>query len=631
MKKVLRSAIFIFTLFMFISGTALAALPIDVPREDTLILDQIFRYPVANNFNLWTPGAGALPTRQAFVADTFWYIDQQTGEWINSLAREKPIYNDDYTEMKVNLRKGIYWSDGVEFTADDVVFTIKTLKANSGMYFSQALNEYVDRIEKTGKYSVKFYFNKSNSRFHYNFTSDFYATYIMPKHIWKDVKNPTKYDFYPVVSLGAYVQEDGDPAGYWELFKRRDDWERTTAGVITGKPGPKYILTIAYGDDAKKVMAMANHDLDLVMNLNFESFEALRARSKTARSWFKDFPWAWPNELSTRRLEFNLGKDNVYQNKDVRWALSLALDIVDLQTEYLGGTAPVAALSQPYTPFMYEHYYKPLKPWLKDFTIKVADGETFKPFDDQVPAKIAAWAKEQGYNVPTDPVKEEKLFGIGWWKYAPKVAEKLLDKNGFRRNDKGQWLLPDGTPWEIDIMAMADEVDSYRLALGAQYQLQKFGIKVKLDTVDRNTGQSRMRMGDYTVQSYIAGPGSANAVVDKWPYIEMLDSKYYVPNGKSTSEFLNPSRLKDPKIDEFIEEMGAVPPGNPKLINKELDYFKYMTKQRYFINLTGFKKFIIFDEKYWSNFPTGENPYGQPCYWFLGSKFVLPYLEKVNN
>ncbi len=58
--------------------------------------------------------------------DTFWYIDPDKGldgVWDNSLAAEKPIYNADFTEMTVKLRRGIYWSDGVEFTADDVVYT----------------------------------------------------------------------------------------------------------------------------------------------------------------------------------------------------------------------------------------------------------------------------------------------------------------------------------------------------------------------------------------------------------------------------------------------------------------------------------------------------------------------------
>ena len=58
------------------------------------------------------------------------------GVWDNSLASEKPIYNADFTEMTVKLRKGIFWSDGVEFTADDVVYTIQTHMKTNGLRWS---------------------------------------------------------------------------------------------------------------------------------------------------------------------------------------------------------------------------------------------------------------------------------------------------------------------------------------------------------------------------------------------------------------------------------------------------------------------------------------------------------------
>ena len=48
----------------------------------------------------------------------------------------KPIYNADFTQMTVKLRKGIFWSDGVEFTADDVVYTIQTHMKTNGLRWS---------------------------------------------------------------------------------------------------------------------------------------------------------------------------------------------------------------------------------------------------------------------------------------------------------------------------------------------------------------------------------------------------------------------------------------------------------------------------------------------------------------
>ena len=38
--------------------------------------------------------------------------------------------------MTVKHKEGIYWSDGVEFTADDVVFTVETQIAHPGMGWS---------------------------------------------------------------------------------------------------------------------------------------------------------------------------------------------------------------------------------------------------------------------------------------------------------------------------------------------------------------------------------------------------------------------------------------------------------------------------------------------------------------
>ncbi len=36
------------------------------------------------------------------------------------------VLNEEYTKFRITLKEGIYWSDGVEFTADDIIYTFKT-------------------------------------------------------------------------------------------------------------------------------------------------------------------------------------------------------------------------------------------------------------------------------------------------------------------------------------------------------------------------------------------------------------------------------------------------------------------------------------------------------------------------
>ena len=63
-------------------------------------------------------------------------------------------------------------------------------------------------------------------------------------------------------------------------------------------------------------------------------------------------------------------------------------------------------------------------------------------------------------------------------------AEDLLLKNGFSRS-KRKWLLPDGTPWNISIIAPADfEIDATRLAFAVADQWRKFGVEVNVETLE---------------------------------------------------------------------------------------------------------------------------------------------------
>ncbi len=614
-------------------------LPVEVPggRENLWVFDQIFRWQTVNNFNVWRIG-GSTPFHHALMLETLWNRDQETGEFIHAMAVSDPMYNDDFTEMSVDLRQGVLWSDGEEFDADDLVFTIETIKANpelgQGGWHAQ-LVDFDVQAEKTGDYSVKFTLSRSNPRFHTLFESRWNGIYMMPQHVVEAAAMELDegqnlgawvWEAPDVVVLGNYLPVEADPNGYWELFKRRDDPENSLAGIITGNVGPPYALSIFYGgENIKKAIAMSRGELDVYFDVDIESFEFTLDNAPTARSWYTDFPWAYPNEVSTRQMVFNYEGDPVVQSKDVRWALALAINIVELQTEYIGGVAKVTPFPVPPTAKLQALYHDPMEEWLTNLQIDLGDGEMYDPYDPTVPDQIAAWAEDQGHTVPGEP---RAVFGSGWWKFDTDAAEKLMLKAGMSRGGDGKWLTPDGELWTLEIQSDPSENDAYRMGQAAADMWSDFGVDIQFTTLDRNPWDQNHFVGTYEVST----PWTSFALAsgDMWPEIQGYHSRYYAPVGEDYRPLGGNSvrRLRDDRIDELIEAMEGVNPVDQEAENVALGiaYLQNWVENMFDITAIAFKKFVTWDERYWTGFPTAENPNYQPLYWFQGGKYAIQNL-----
>ena len=347
--------------------TALAQATISgVPRRETLILENpegTIKNP--GWFNIWTINAGGQYTGLHQLAlDTLWYLDPERGlegTWENSLASEKPLYNADFTEMTVKLRPGIFWSDGVEFTTDDLIYTVETQIKNPGMRWSALLALNVDSVSSPEPWTVKFKLKKPNSRFHSLFTVRFNGIWMMPKHVFEKAEDPRKFDFNKPVSLGAYTLHSYDPDGKWFIWQRREDWKRTTLGRF-GEPGPKYAAYIDPGPPDKRVIAQLNHNLDVVHDIAPEGMFTLTKQSKELKTWFKGFPFAHPDPTLPSVI-FNLQKPG-FQNRDVRWALALLIDIKAVSMASYRGAATISAIGIPPTGTHPDDYHIPLQEWL---------------------------------------------------------------------------------------------------------------------------------------------------------------------------------------------------------------------------------------------------------------------------
>ena len=606
-----------------------SGLPVDLPREDVFVADQIYRFGVVGNYNLWVPGPEQ-PHQHSLMFETLWNLDQETAERLYGVAVSDPEYNDDFTEMTVHLRDNIYWSDDVQFTADDLVFTVETLMANSTMNWSAVLNQFVDSVEKTDDFTVVFHLKEPNPRFHYNFQTRWNGVYMMPKHIWEGVEDPTTFTFDPPVTLGAYTVSQIDPNGFWELYERREDWDRTPVGITVGQPGPKYVLTIFYGDSARKAIAMSRGELDVAFDFDYEAFQSVLETTPTARSWYTEFPWAYPNEVDSRFFAFNYESMPLFQNKDVRWALALSLNMVELQTEYIGGIARVTALPEPATSALMELYHNPMEEWLTNLQIEIEPGTMYNPYDPTVPDQIAAWAADEGYTITGDA---RSVFGSGWWKFDTDAAERLLIKSGFTRGGDGMWLTPDGEPWSFQVMAPTDEPDAFRMATAAADMWGDFGINIDLAGVERSVWNQSIPVGDFQVAVPWGNWNISNVNGDKWQELRALDSDYFVPNGERADSLggNNFMRLQADGIDEIIDSLAAVDPQSQEAIDLGQQFMQLWVENMYAIDAISFKKFVTWDERYWTGFPTSENPTYMPLYWFQGGKFAYEGLTPVGG
>ncbi|MGN1116819.1 MAG: ABC transporter substrate-binding protein, partial [Candidatus Ornithomonoglobus sp.] len=136
---------------------------------------------------------------------------------IDATMRTMGVLAQDYTigadgaSLTINLKQGVLWHDGTEFNADDVIYTVNTIKEGNTRY--TALVEPVTGIWKNDAYTVCISFSRS--------VPDSVSLFIFPI-----VKNNSLYsagqDFKPVgTGPFRYVYSGG--ATYLEAFEEHHD------------------------------------------------------------------------------------------------------------------------------------------------------------------------------------------------------------------------------------------------------------------------------------------------------------------------------------------------------------------------------------------------------------------------
>lgn len=269
----------------------------------------------------------------------------KNGKIVNDMAESVKISEDGKT-YSFQLKDNIFWQDGNKLTADDIIFTVKTIQ-NSDYKSPLRANWLGVEIEKTSDKSLKFILKSP-----YNSFLENCALKIIPAHIWKNILPEnfalSSYNLQPIGS-GQYTFSG---------------IQQTDAGFIKSidlESNHKYYNKIPYISNISfKFFANRN---DLVKAANTRTIEgfSLAALDNSQALAEKEIRQGWQeNEkfisysLSLPRyfaVFFNTNKTRVLSDGNIREALNFSADKQSIISQISASTkSKITVVDSPILP-----------------------------------------------------------------------------------------------------------------------------------------------------------------------------------------------------------------------------------------------------------------------------------------
>src|SRR5256884_341590 len=149
-------------------------------------------------------------------------------------------YSPDFKELTIRTRSGIKWSDGTPFSAEDVTYTLNSLKElGPKVRWGVDVQQFMQEAKTTSPNTVVVKFKVPAPRFFYFMTYKYdIGVYIVPKHIfqgqdWTTFKHFDTAKDWPVTTSPWKVVFSSPQQ---KVVDRRDEWWAAKAGLA---PMPK--------------------------------------------------------------------------------------------------------------------------------------------------------------------------------------------------------------------------------------------------------------------------------------------------------------------------------------------------------------------------------------------------------
>lgn len=325
------------------------------------------------------------------------YVNPKTFKY-EPLVAKSFEYVDDKT-LDFVLREDVKFHDGSPLTADDVVYTYEwVLSKESGSRQTKKLNRWLDRVEKTGPYKVRFHLKK---QYPLALRDAAVSMPLRKKGSYHAEGKPNKdAQSLQLNAVGPYKIVEFDP-GKKVVLERFDGYYK---GGPKGKPAIENIIFRTIPDWGTQQAEAMSGGIDWMYNVPTEVAEPLGLSKRVQHIAGPSMRVGFISMDSANKST----KDSPFNKLEVRQAMNHAIDRENIVKHLVKGTASVIHSVCHPTQF------------------GCTQDVTKYDFD---PAKSRALLKEAGY---------PDGLAFDFWAYRERsVAEAIADdlrKAGFKPN-----------------------------------------------------------------------------------------------------------------------------------------------------------------------------------------------------
>jgi microcin C transport system substrate-binding protein len=485
----------------------------NAPKGGSVRFNAVGDFNTLNPFNI----KGVAATGITLTYDTLTVASADDSSTAYGLVAEWVAFPDDYSFATFGLRPEAKFHDGTPVKPEDVIFSLKALKASHphfGKYYKNVVS-----AEKTGPNEVTFRFDKTGNR---ELPHILGQLYVLPKHYWEatgkngEARDLSKSTTEPPLTSGPYRIKAVD-IGKSITYERVPDYWAKDLPVAKGQWNFGEIKYIYFKD---RIGA-------------FEEFKSGKAdywTENTAQAWATQFSFdaikdgrVKKEEVPVERVApmqafvFNTRREK-FSDRRVREAFGLAFDFETLNKNVL-----------------YDQYIR-VGSFFDNSELKATglpegrELEILNEVKDDVPPEVFTTEFKNpvggsGKAMRANLSRALKLLGEAGWTLQDEIVDdpdcgffcKAMRAIGLSSNKVARVLRnKQGEPFTAEFLIPSDTFK--KIILPYIEDLKKLGITATLRIVDPSQYQSRERSFDFDiiVDNFAQSESPGNEQRDFW-------------------------------------------------------------------------------------------------------------------